>query len=196
MAVSAWLLLALSARELSKSLRGRDRIEPQFFSSFVLASGVAGYRLELGIYRRAHSFLLAGHFIRTGSWALASLRLTSPRLTRLARGRYRINVSLITYPADATPPFSSIGVPPLPHLPHPFCSTDPSPPPTAFRLHHLRPSFSHLLPLAVSISLSLSLFPSRHPSIALLPSSRRLLFHLPPPSPRSPHPPTRYGAAC
>lgn len=54
---------------------------PQFFSSFVLASGVAGYRLELGIYRRAHSFLLAGHFIRTGSWALTSLRLTSSRPT-------------------------------------------------------------------------------------------------------------------
>lgn len=54
---------------------------PQFFSSFVLASGVAGYRLELGIYRRAHSFLLAGHFIRTGSWVLASLRLTSSRPT-------------------------------------------------------------------------------------------------------------------
>lgn len=64
-------------RELSKGLH--DRIGPQFFSSLVLTSGVAGYRLELGIYRRAHSFLLAEHFIRTGSWALASLRLTSPR---------------------------------------------------------------------------------------------------------------------
>lgn len=173
--MAVWLLLsrhAVTTRELSKSLCECDRLEPQFFSSFVLASGVASYRLELGIYRRAHSFLLAGHFIRTGSWALASLRLTSPlfaspRLT-LARGRYRINVSLITYPADATPPFSSIGVSPLPHLPHPFCSTDPSPPPTAFRLHHLY----------APLSLTCSLFPSPSLSFShVIPRSRFFPLH-------------------
>lgn len=153
-----------SVRELSKSSHKYDRTEPQFFSSFVLASGVAGYRLGLGIYRRAHSFLLARHFIRTGSWL--SLRL--------ARGRYRINVSLITYPAAATPPFSSIGVPPLPTLAtslllhRPVTSTDclPTAPPTPLFLSPAR-----------SLSL-VSLVLPRHPSIALLPSLRRLLLLL------------------
>jgi len=110
--------LAIDGRESSKSWRGQDRTrakgteeEPQFFPSFVLASGVAGYRWWPGIYRRPHSFLLTGHFIRTGSWLSLSASL------RLDRGRYRINVSLITYPAVATPPFSSIGVPLLLHIP-------------------------------------------------------------------------------
>lgn len=85
------------------------------------------------------------HVCVSSPFRAAPCRAT-PRYTALrrTRGRYRINVSLITYPAAATPPFSSTGIsppsnrlrqPPLrplppPPPPSPFCSIDPSPLPT------------------------------------------------------------------
>lgn len=101
----------------------------------------------LGIYRRAHSFLLAGHFIRTGSWLS---RTASPHLARRAIS-YKCVVNYL--PRDTAVLLHRCSS--LPHSPHPFCSTDPSPPPTAFRLHHLRPP-SLFLSLYFSFSLSYS----------------------------------------
>lgn len=145
-----------SMRESSKSFpRIRDGIGPQFFSSFVLASGVAGYRLGLGIYRRAHSFLLAGHFIRTGSWL--SLRFASPRpwaisykcvVNYLPRGR---DTAVLLHRRSSPPTLATSLL-----LHRPVTST-----PTAFRLHpptslFLSPTSFLFASLFLSLSLSLA----------------------------------------
>lgn len=150
--------------------------------------------MELGIYRRAHSFLLAGHFIRTGSWALASLRLTSPRRASPPRPwaiSYKCVVNYLPRGRDTAV---------LLHR----CSS-PSTLATSLLLYR-RVTSTDCLPTAPSTSsLFLSPAPSLvppHLSLALTSSLDRASSLLvpsplppPPPSP-PPHSPARYGAAC
>lgn len=177
----AFVAPAPSARELSKSSHEYGGSEPQFFSSFVLASGVAGYRLGLGIYRRAHSFLLARHFIRTGS--RLSLRFASPRPWAIS---YKCVVNYLPRGRDTTVLLHRCSSPP--HTRH-----IPSAPQTR-HLHRLPSDCTTYAPLSLSLTHSLSFSRlSCSPASSLDRASSLFTPSLPPPPPP---PLARYGAAC